>query len=147
MMKVTLSDRSENALYIALGLSCVCDRYRARTVADVERLFWTAIQTQQYRIAVKDGCAVGFVSWAYLSEEVATGFANRTRLLQPADWRSGNHIWIIDLLAPFGHCREFVGHLRQDTFAGCLVHASRMRPGGGRDVARYIGEGYLNEKH
>ena len=145
-MQVTLADRSESALYIALALSSVCDRYRSRTVADIERLFWPAIQTQQYRVAIRDGCAVGFVSWAFLGEEEAAGFANRTRPLQPEDWRSGDHIWIIDLLAPFGHCREFVGHLKRDLFKGHLVHATRMRPGGSRGVARYIGEGYCNEK-
>jgi hemolysin-activating ACP:hemolysin acyltransferase len=42
-----------------------------------------------------------FVSWAYLSEEAETRFLRGDRLTTQ-DWMSGDRLWLMDLVAPYG---------------------------------------------
>lgn len=39
-----------------------------------------------------------------------------------ADWRSGDQVWIIDLVTPFGGAAEVIKELRETVFAGREVH-------------------------
>jgi len=42
--------------------------------------------------------------------------------LMAADWRSGDQVWIIDLVTPFGGAAEVMKELRETVFAGREVH-------------------------
>ena len=48
--------------------------------------------------------------------------------LVAADWKSGNQVWIIDLIAPFGGAPEVIKELRETLFARTEVH--QLMPGG-----------------
>lgn len=139
-MQVGTPEDAKSGLYIAVALATASPRHRNWTVADIERLFWPPIIAGQCLVAIEDDKPVGFMSWAFLSEDVATGFANRTRILQADEWASGEQLWIIDLIAPFGHCKEFVRFAIEKQFPGQVGFASRLRPSGERGVAKFIGK-------
>lgn len=136
----------KTGLYLAVALATASERHRDMTVMDIERCFFPPVAHGQCLVAIENDMPVGFMSWAFLSEDIATGFANRTRILQADEWASGDQVWIIDLIAPFGHCKEFVRFARDEQFAGQVVFASRNRPGGRRDVARFLGKGVCHGK-
>ena len=59
-----------------------------------------------------------WISWAFLSPEIADGFQKRTRHLSIDDWYSGDELWFIDMIAPYGNVRELMKDIRDTVFAG-----------------------------
>lgn len=139
-MQIGTPEDAKSGLFVAVAIATASKRHRDMKISDIERCFWPPIVAGQCLVAIDNDMPVGFMSWAFLSEEVATGFANRTRDLKADEWGSGDQLWIIDLIAPFGHCKPFVQFARDHQFPGQVGFASRLRPGGERGVARFIGK-------
>lgn len=102
------------AVCAALELFNLSDIHYCRTVADVYRLVVPAIRLEQFLCWFDQGKPVVFVTWAWLSEEATDGFVNRTRQLQPEDFQhthEDDQLWIIDVVAPFGHGSKAVRYL------------------------------------
>ncbi|MEK9802562.1 MAG: toxin-activating lysine-acyltransferase, partial [Curvibacter sp.] len=92
---------------------------------------------------------VAYLSWAHLSAEAESRYLDHPlRGLQPADWRSGDRMWAIDWITPFGHahalrasilrllpqvCFRFLYHrgnergLRIKTYRGRAITAEQAR--------------------
>jgi cytolysin-activating lysine-acyltransferase len=81
-------------------------------------LVTTPITLDQFRIYRNAKGPVGFVSWAWMSDEASDDYANDRRLLAPEDISSGSNLWVIELIAPFGHMRSIARDLRENVFAG-----------------------------
>lgn len=62
------------------------------------------------------------MSWAKLSDGVAKRYLEAPHHLPAADWKSGDQIWIIDMLTPFGGAAEVLKELRETVFAGKAIH-------------------------
>lgn len=71
---------------------------------------------------------VGFVSWAWLSDEVAERYARTTKPIGPAEWDSGKNLWFMDFIVPFGQAREIVRHLREVRFPDHVAKSLRFDP-------------------
>jgi cytolysin-activating lysine-acyltransferase len=102
------------------------------TLADAYRLFIPPISLGQF-LMFGDGS--GFATWAYLSREAADGYRTRTRKLQPDDWKSGDEIWFVDLIAPFGNVRPLIRGLAEKFPKGAQGYCTR-RYNGSREVGR-----------
>lgn len=76
----------------------------------------------QSRLYLREHAPLAFVSWARLSDEAAARFRAPPHHLSIADWASGDAIWIVDLIAPFGGTREIMADLREKHFADAPVH-------------------------
>ena len=50
--------------------------------------------------------------------------------LAPAEWRSGDRVWLMDMVAPFGGGERLLGELRSRVLAGRPVKAMRGGPDG-----------------
>jgi cytolysin-activating lysine-acyltransferase len=50
--------------------------------------------------------------------------------LAPAEWRSGDRVWLMDMVAPFGGGEKLFDELRARVLAGREVKAIRSGPGG-----------------
>lgn len=85
-----------------------------------------ALVLGQAKLYLRDGAPLAYVSWARLSPEVADRYQRAPHHLAPADWRSGEQIWLVDLCAPFGGALEIVRELQDQTFAGQTVHRLRV---------------------
>ena len=59
---------------------------------------------------------VAFCNWAFLSEQNRDELLSGEREIEQQDWRSGQHIFIPEMIAPFGHGREVVQDLRRRVF-------------------------------
>ena len=67
-------------------------------------VFRTALEppflSGQFRIFRFDGVPRGLMTWAWLSRDAERRYvAGET--LRPDDWTSGDHLWLIDLVAPY----------------------------------------------
>lgn len=76
------------------------------TIGDLEWLVMPAILLEQFRVFHGDKTPVGFALWAHLSEDAErrlndAAMAGQGARLRPDDWKSGDRLWLVDLIAPF----------------------------------------------
>ena len=93
-----------------------------------------AIETGQYALLLADGFPVAYCAWAYMDRAAERRYLDDPNAMQLADWTSGDRMWFIDWLAPFGHnalmYKEMCGAYHQDAIARSL----RVKQG--KSVAR-----------
>jgi len=81
-------------------------------------LLLPAIKNRQFIIASQQGQPVFYLSWANLSTEAEERYISKHPLLMPeADWNSGERMWLLDFIAPFGHSLAMYRLLRRQLFA------------------------------
>lgn len=85
-------------------------------ISSIHRWLLPALETKQFRIYHRGTKPVGFVSWAWLNESVETAYVLNTSSLRPNSWRSGDRLWFIDLVAPFGDATAICRDLRNKVF-------------------------------
>ena len=87
-------------------------------------LLMPALKTGQFVIVSRQGKPVLHMSWARLSEEAEKRYIRNPSYTMPEqDWTSGENLWILDWVAPFGHTRELASLFRRRVFAGQLASA------------------------
>lgn len=59
---------------------------------------------------------VAFVSFAYVNEEVEKRLLNGVLKLTPAEWKSGDKMYIIDVISPFTPVAEILKQLNSEKF-------------------------------
>ncbi len=77
---------------------------------------------------------MGVVLWATVSDEVADRLAGGVSKLRPQDWQSGDKIWVVEVIAPFGGADEMVKDLKAKVFPDRDVRFLAAAPGGSKDV-------------
>ena len=89
-------------------------------IADLEWRVMPPLVIDQAKLYMRDGMPLAFVTWAQLSEPVAARYRQAPHHLAPAEWRSGEQPWIIDLFAPFGGAQDVLKDLHS-TFPGKTI--------------------------
>ncbi len=89
-------------------------------VADLEWRIMPPLVLDQAKLYLRDGMPLAFVTWALLSEPVVARYRQAPHHLAPADWRSGEQPWIVDLFAPFGGAQDVLKDLH-GTFPGKTI--------------------------
>lgn len=85
-------------------------------------LLLPAIKHRQFILAAQAGRAVFYLSWASLSLEAEQRYLQQHPTLMPdVDWNSGERMWILDWVAPFGHTSVAYSLLRRQLFANRLA--------------------------
>lgn len=88
-------------------------------LSDLEWMVMPALLLEQFRIYYKQGQPAALVLWASVSEEAdARLSASGSSRLRPDEWRSGDALWLIDMVAPFGGQDEMLGDCAVAVFGG-----------------------------
>lgn len=80
-----------------------------------------ALVLEQAKLYLKNDAPLAFASWGPLSEAVAERYRQAQRLA-PADWKSGDQVWLVDLVAPFGGGDQVLKDLRENVFPTSKLH-------------------------
>lgn len=91
-------------------------------LADLEWRVMPALVLDQAKLYMRDQTPLAFVSWAKLSEATAARYQQPPYHLAPSDWKSGDRVWIIDLIAPFGNTQEIVKDVRENLFPTSAIY-------------------------
>ncbi len=76
------------------------------------------IAQRQFLIASEAGRPVFYLSWARFSAAAEHRYVNEPHAALTADdWCSGDRLWIVDWIAPFGHTRTMYRLLKSQLFA------------------------------
>lgn len=74
-------------------------------------LLLPAIKNRQFIMMSEAGRPVFYISWGNFSEEAKQRYLTHSPLLIPeTDWNSGDRMWLLDWVAPFGHT-AVISHL------------------------------------
>jgi cytolysin-activating lysine-acyltransferase len=91
-------------------------------VADLEWRVLPALVLDQAKLYMKDSLPLAFATWARLSHAAAERFRQPPYRLAPADWKSGDQIWLVDVIAPFGGANDVLKDLRENVFPASRLH-------------------------
>lgn len=115
-----MRDTRSERLGLATELLC-----RARTPNDysldyLRTRIVPAIVLDQIHFAFEERCqVVAMWTWAYLAPDVEVRLqGDPNSLLHLSEWNEGTSLWIMDIIAPFGHIREVIRFLRKGFFSG-----------------------------
>jgi len=82
------------------------------------------IKRGQYVLVAEQGRPVFFLSWAWLNLESEARYLTRPAIeMREEDWASGDRMWCIDWIAPFGHTAAMSALMRRDYFPDRCVRA------------------------
>jgi cytolysin-activating lysine-acyltransferase len=82
-------------------------------------LILPALRHRQFLLAFEAGRPVFYLSWANLSLAAEQRYISQHPLQMPdSDWNSGQRLWFLDLIAPFGQTQKLIRIVRQKVFAG-----------------------------
>jgi cytolysin-activating lysine-acyltransferase len=88
-------------------LASFCPLHKAWTAARLQSVFAPAVQHSFVRIFNnKSGTPCAALLWARLSDPISVQMKCGTYHLRPNDWNSGDNLWFVDLIAPFGHGKD-----------------------------------------
>ncbi len=102
----------------AIWIAMHAPSHRHLFLADLEWALVPPVRLRQIRFFGKSGEVDGFASWALVDEEVEKRLLTGNRRLAPADWRSGERAWLIDLVAPTEDAaKAALGEIKSRLFA------------------------------
>lgn len=91
-------------------------------LADLEWRVMPPLVLDQAKLYMKDEMPTAFATWAYLSDAVIERYAQPPFHLAPADWKSGDKIFLIDVIAPYGGATDVIADLKSTVLAGKTIH-------------------------
>ncbi|MEJ7686952.1 MAG: toxin-activating lysine-acyltransferase [Variovorax sp.] len=94
---------------------------RHTLLSELEWRVMPALALDQAKLYLKGTTPIAFVSWARLGEAAAERYCNAPHHLASSDWTSGDQVWLVDILAPFGNAKEVFSDVRENMFAGQVV--------------------------
>lgn len=91
-------------------------QHRHLLISDLEWRVIPPIALQQYRLVQHKGTPAGFVSWALVDEETEQRLQQPDFRLRLQDWRSGQRVWIIDVVAPAAQAPVLIEKVKAELF-------------------------------
>lgn len=91
-------------------------QYRHLFVTDVEWMIMPAVALNQFRVWRNQNMPVVFATWAFLGPRQEERMREGVTRLAPTDWKSGDQLWLVDLIAPFGGRDEAIQDLKKSIF-------------------------------
>ena len=136
------------ALGVATWLWMQSPMHRKAPVYALSRLLLPIIVNGQFVLLSQQDKPVCFLSWARFSREAEHGYLCNPPIAMPeGDWNSGTRVWLLDWIAPFGHCAKAGSMLRRRLFAGVVARALHHRGSEkGLCIKHFIGGGLLPEE-
>lgn len=104
-------------------------------LTELDWMVMPPIPLRQFRIWRQNNQPVAYASWAFLSDEADKRFtegaeAGRISRVNPSEWKSGDNLWLVDFIAPFGGGDAMVQELREKVFPDRKIKSIQRKPDG-----------------
>ncbi len=108
------------ALGAAVWLWMQSPMHRSLPLVALHALLLPPIKRRQFFIAACDEQPVFYAAWALFDLHAERRYLGGSTLhLPPQDWSSGDRLWVLDWIAPFGHTRHMARLLAHRFFPRC----------------------------
>jgi len=91
--------------------------HRRWEIGTIDDLILEPIRQKQFKLYVKEHVPQAFVTWAMMSGESEEHFLETLSPLRKKDWTSGDNLWVMDIIAPFGGHEAVIHDLFDTIFA------------------------------
>jgi cytolysin-activating lysine-acyltransferase len=91
-------------------------------VSDLEWLVMTPILLKQFRVFYAPDRPIGVALWGYVNDEVEERLMGGHARLAPPDWKSGEKLWLVDIVAPHGGYDAMIKDLKEKVFPERKMH-------------------------
>lgn len=105
-------------------------------LGDLEWMAMPPIILQQFRMFYAKDRPIGVVLWAFVNDEVEARLLSGNARMRPQDWKCGDKLWIVEVVAPFGGTDEMLKDLKGKVFKDREVRFRAVE--GGRGVVRVM---------
>lgn len=121
--------------------------HRDAPLHTLNALLLPALKSRQFVLALENGRPVSYVSWACLDEDAERRYlGNPAVCMRAEDWASGQRLWILDWVAPFGHSAAMRRILERRQLANHCFRALYHRGERGLRVKTFKGIGMRVEE-
>lgn len=110
--------------------------HRHMFVGDLEWFCMPPLMLEQYRIFNGPQAPAAVVLWAFVSAETEARLEAGAFRLRPDEWRNGDRLWLMEMVAPFGAQEEILADLSTNVFPGRTFKYHRT-VGDAREVVIY----------
>ncbi len=86
-------------------------------LSDLEWMAMTPILLKQFRVFYAKDRPIGVIFWGRVNDEVEERLKKGNARLKPQDWKSGDKLWVIDIVAPYGGQDEMLKDLKEKVFS------------------------------
>ncbi|BHH84976.1 toxin-activating lysine-acyltransferase [Desulforhopalus sp. 52FAK] len=111
---------------------------RFQFISDLEWLLLPPLVGGQCKLYMKKEYPISFISWAFLDEDAEKRLFHNGGKLRPEDWKSGENLWIIDIVAPFGGVENMLRDIQKNEFPGQTLKMIAPDPKTGGIKARVL---------
>ncbi len=91
-------------------------------ISELEWRVMPPLMMEQAKLYMREESPLAFVTWAKMSPASSDRYRKAPHHLMFSDWNSGDQIWLIDIVMPFGGGQEIMKDLRENVFAGQTIH-------------------------
>lgn len=95
---------------------------RFHFISDLEWLLLPPLVSGQCKLYMKNKYPISFVSWAFLDKDAEARLLHNGGKLRPEDWNSGDRLWLIDIIAPFGSVENMLSDIQKNEFPENTIH-------------------------
>ena len=119
-------------------LMCRSPIHRAYTIGHLANLVAPPILAGQFAVVKDSDAILAFGSFALLTEKSEAEFLEGKLDMRPHHWNEGDRLWLMDIIAPYGHAAVVARALRDNAKSKGFteVRFRRNKPGVGRRYAR-----------
>lgn len=96
-----------------------------------------SVQSEQFVLLIRAERPAGYLCWAHLSEEAEVRYMVDPHGLTTQDKSSGEHLWLLNWVAPEGGTQELQWVARHRLFHSSVGHMLRIKPGD-HELARLV---------
>lgn len=105
-------------------------------LTDLDWAVMPPLVLDQCRLFMKGALPFAYFTWAFVNDDVHQRLLSGNGKLAPHEWKSGTHLWLIDVVTPFGGLQEMLGELQQTKFPGQALRYLHPDPATGKAVIR-----------
>jgi cytolysin-activating lysine-acyltransferase len=116
-------------------------------ISELEWRVMPALIQEQAKLYMREESPLAFVSWARMSAASAERYRRAPHHLMFSDWTSGDQIWLIDMVTPFGGAQDVMKDLREKVFPGQEIHQLMPTPDEPQKMLTWPAVGVAATKH
>ncbi len=116
-------------------------------ISELEWRVMPPLMMEQAKLYMREESPLAFVTWAKMSPAASDRYRKAPHHLMFSDWNSGDQIWLIDIVTPFGGAQEIMKDLRENVFAGQTIHQLVPMPDEPQKMLTWPAVGTVPAKH
>ena len=111
---------------------------RFHFISDLEWLLIPPLVAGQCKLYMRKEYPISYISWAFLDETAEKRMVHNGGKLRPDDWNSGDRLWLIDIVAPFGGVENMLADIQKNEFPEQTIHLAAPDPKTGGITSRKL---------